>query len=53
MRCFRSARRFGAVGSSPDFSKVFHAMVLLGLCRENFFSSLTLVVGLKRSFVSE
>ena len=23
-QCFRSARRFGAVGSSPDFSRVFH-----------------------------
>ena len=22
-QCFRSARRFGAVGSSPDFSRVF------------------------------
>ena len=36
-QCFRSARRFGAVGSSQDFSRVFHGMALLGLCLETFF----------------
>ena len=37
---FRSARRFGAAGSSPDFSRVFHDMALLGLCRELSFNVL-------------
>ena len=36
-QCFRSARRFGAAGLSPDFSRVFHGMALLGLCLETFF----------------
>ena len=36
-QCFRSARRFGATGSSLDFSRVFHDMALLGLCLETFF----------------
>ena len=30
-QCFRSARRFGAVGSSPDFSRVFHDIWLVGI----------------------
>ena len=30
-QCFRSARRFGAVGSSPDFSRFFHDFWLLGI----------------------
>ena len=30
-QCLRSARRFGAVGSSPDFSRVFHDIWLLGI----------------------
>ena len=30
-QCFWSARRFGAVGSSPDFSRVFHDIWLLGI----------------------
>ena len=37
---FRSARRFGAAGSSPDFSRVFHDMALLGLCLELSFNVL-------------
>ena len=37
-QCFRSARRFGAAGSSPDFSRVFHDMALLGLCLELSFN---------------
>ena len=41
-QCFRSARRFGAAGSSPDFSRVFHDMVLLGLCLELSFDVLVL-----------
>ena len=28
---FQSARRFGAVGSSPDFSRVFQGIWLLGI----------------------
>ena len=36
-QCFRSARRFGAVGLRPDFSRVFSWPVLLDLCLENFF----------------
>ena len=36
-QCFRLARQFGAVGSSPDFSRVFHGMALLGLCLETLF----------------
>ena len=36
MQCF-PARRFGAAGSSPDFSGGFHGMALLGLCLETFF----------------
>ena len=39
-QCFRSARRFGAAGSSPDFSRVFRDMALLGLCLELSFSVL-------------
>ena len=39
-QCFRSARRFGAAGSSPDFSRVFHDMALLGLCLELSFNIL-------------
>ena len=31
VQCFRSARRCGAVGSSPDFSRVFHDIWLLGI----------------------
>ena len=34
------ARRFGAAGSSPDFSRVFHDMELLGLCLELSFNVL-------------
>ena len=37
-QCFRSARRFGAAGSSPDFSRVFRDMQLLGLCLELSFN---------------
>ena len=37
-QCFRSARRFDAAGSSPDFSRVFHDMALLGLCLELSFN---------------
>ena len=37
---FRSARRFGAAGSSPDFSRVFHDMALPGLCLERSFDVL-------------
>ena len=36
-QCFRSARWFGAAGSSPDFSRVFHDMALLGFVL-NFLS---------------
>ena len=37
-QCFQSARRFGVVGSSPDFSRVFfHGMALLGLCPQILF----------------
>ena len=36
-QCFRSARRFGAAGSSLDFSRIFYGMTLLGRCLENFF----------------
>ena len=36
-QCFRSLRRFGAAGSSPDFSRVFHGMALPGLCLETLF----------------
>ena len=35
-QCFQSARRFGAADSSPDTSRVFHGVVLLGLCLETF-----------------
>ena len=31
VQCFRSARRFGGVGSSPDFSRIFHDIWLLGI----------------------
>ena len=30
-QCFPSARRFGAVGSSPNFSRVFHDIWLPGI----------------------
>ena len=40
VHCFRPARRFGVVGSSPDFSRVFHGTVLLGLCLGILFLSL-------------
>ena len=42
VQCFRSAKRFGAAGSSPDFSYpgVFHDMALLGLCLELSFNVL-------------
>ena len=36
-KSFRSAGRFGAAGSSPDFSRVFHDIALLGLCLELSF----------------
>ena len=36
-QCFRSAWQFGAAGSSPDFSRVFHGMALLCLCQETLF----------------
>ena len=39
-QCLRSARRFGAAGSSPDFSRVLHDMALLGLCLELSFNVL-------------
>ena len=34
VQSFRLARRFGAACSSPDFSRAFHDMALLGLCFE-------------------
>ena len=39
-QCFRSAWRFGAAGSSPDFSRGFHDMALLGLFLELSFNVL-------------
>ena len=36
-QCFRLAKRFGAAGSSPDFSRLFHDIALQGLCLETFF----------------
>ena len=44
-QCFRSARRFGAAGSSPDFSRGFSDMALLGLCLEPSFNYSTVVPG--------
>ena len=38
-QCFRSARRFGAVGSSPDYSRVFQDIWLLGILNLSRYSS--------------
>ena len=49
-QCFRSAWRFGATGSSPDISRVFHNMALLGLCLELSFNNPPIFWGLWEVF---